>query len=315
MIVALHDGKLARATSGARAVCPECRNDVYARMPDNAIRHWAHIPLADGLERECSSDAGEMSEWHRAWQWLRADEDCIEVRGDGHRADVINAGGFAVEFQHSSISPEEITKRERYWRKGLWVLDGTDSSEGKQRVGLKVKPGQPADDPYRFFTWARAPLLLYRAKWPCWIDLGEDRGLLQVRVANDGRGNGWWVSRRWFIDEVLNGRRPTLRQHVVRSPAAAGPKKRIGRARAETDADLRELVRPCHRPTPLSGAGVEPADDAWEAMLVWHASLPRGPGDLTCEDCAHPLWAPASRERGRCAACHLAHASGGRRQP
>lgn len=252
MIVARLDGQLARAVAGARGECPECRNAVYARLPENAIRHWAHMPLPDGETRDCTNDAGEMSEWHRAWQDLRADVACIEVYRDGFRADAINEAGIVIEFQHSPISPEAVAAREAHWGRGMWVLDGTDV-DGRRRVVTTVRPDQAIDDPWRRFTWPKCPQLLFRAKWPCWVDLG-DRGLLQVHSASAAGGNGWIASWEWFVAEVLNGTRTVLRRHDPQRTAdrIKGAPRRPGHARAETEQDLRPLVQHCDRvPSPL----------------------------------------------------------------
>jgi hypothetical protein len=278
VIVAVLNGQLARATSGARASCPECGNAVTARIPEHAIRHWAHMPLAGDEDRGCSNEPGEMSEWHRHWQWLRTDLSCIEVARGAHRADAINEAGDVIEFQHSSISPEDIESRERFWRRGVWVLDGTPR-ENEERVEVRRRPDQPVDDPYCSFKWNRAHQLLYRADWPCWIDLGERFDMVQVRSAAQGRGNGWLVSREWFIKEVLNGGRRTYRNHIPRAVIVA-KKKRQGTARPETEADLVELIRPCDRPS---------------AIEIYSA----------CSGCGHPLWAPVSQARGYCEQCRI----------
>lgn len=244
MIVALLDGHLERAQAGARAACPECKNAVYARTPEHAIRHWAHMPLEHGEVRSCSLDSGEMTEWHREWQSLREDPECIEVSRGDHRADAINEAGTVIEFQHSSISIEDVQARERFWGRGVWVLDGTPNDDG-QRVAIRRRPEQLESDPYRSFKWSRALAVLYRAKWPCWIDVGGT--LLQVRSAAQGLGNGWIVPTEWFVKEVLNGTRSVLRPHKL--PGTVAPAKRVGHARAETDADLIPLIRDCARPT------------------------------------------------------------------
>jgi len=248
MIVARFQGKLSRAVAGSRAECPECRNGVYARLPENAIRHWARLPLAEGETRDCSNDAGEMTEWHLTWQYERTDPECIEVFRDGFRADAINAGGFVIEFQHSSISPEAIASREAHWGRGLWVLDGTDDVDGERRVRTQRRPDQAADDPWCSYRWPRSPKLLFRAKWPCWIDLGGDRGLLQVWGAFESGGNGWVVTREWFIDNVLNGTRSVVRRHdPQRTTDRLTKQRRPGVASVETEEDLKSLVRPCLR--------------------------------------------------------------------
>lgn len=249
MIAALVEGKLARATNGARGNCPECKGEVYARTPEHAIRHFAHIPLPDGEERFCSRDPGEMSEWHRRWQWERTDLGCIEVTQGQHRADVVNASGVVIEFQRSTITPEDVKARESHWRRGVWVLDGTPNDRGEPRVLIRRLPDQADDDVYRRFKWSHANLVLYRAKWPVWIDVGER--CLQVRHASDGQGAGWIVPREWFVREIINGNRMTLRPHVAREAPARNTRKRVGHARSEAAEDLAKLPVGCDRPRPV----------------------------------------------------------------
>jgi hypothetical protein len=245
MIAALFEGKLARAEPGCRGLCPECKTGVYARMPAFAIRHWAHFPLPEGETRDCArGDAGGMTAWHYAWQNERNDLDLIEVSRDNHRADVVNTDGVVIEFQHSPISPEDVKDREQFWRKGIWVIDGTPHEDGSIRVELSRLPDQKPDDPYCSFRWSRAPQVLYTAKWPVWIDTG-DRGLVQVRAAGDSRGTGWLADRDWFIAAVINGPFSTLKPHVGRLDL---PRQRQGgHARAETERDLALLPVGCSR--------------------------------------------------------------------
>lgn len=260
MIPALVDGALRRATAGARGLCPECRGDVYARIPEHAIRHWAHTPLPDGQVRNCTRDSGEMSEWHRRWQWERQDLECIEVAQGEHRADLINAGGVVIEIQHSSIPPEEIKAREAFWKRGVWLIDGTRIDDGEQRVRIRRHPDQDPSDPYRSVQWPRAPLILYRAKWAIWIDLGESanddggfpihRGLIQVRNFSDGRGNGWIVSRDWFIENVINGTLATFKSHKPPTGESSKARKQVGHARQEKEEDLTDYEVNCDRAIP-----------------------------------------------------------------
>lgn len=259
MIPALVDGVLQRATAGARGLCPECKGDVYARIPDHAIRHWAHTPLPDGQERNCSRDSGEMSEWHRSWQWERSNLSDIEVTRDEHRADLINPAGIVVEFQHSSISPEEIKSREAFWKRGVWVIDGTHIDDGEPRVKVRRHPDQDPSDPYRSVQWSRAPLILYRAKWAIWIDLGTEedsndtllaanhRGLIQVRNFSDSRGNGWLVEREWFVENIINGNLATFKSHKPGTTDSDKARKRVGTARPEKAEDLAEFDVNCAR--------------------------------------------------------------------
>jgi hypothetical protein len=248
MIAALVNGKLARADYGLPAACPECHGEVYARLPAHAIRHWAHKPLPDGQVRDCTRDAGEMSEWHRAWQAERTDLACIEVQGEGFRADVVNAAGFIIEFQRSRITEDEVRRREQYWRKGVWVADGHPDEEDRPHIELNRLPGENIVDDYWRFTWRPMPGLVSVARWPVWVDVG-DRGMLQVAFVERGRGRGWLVPRQWFIDEVINGTKLTIRSHVAKSQSDRNQERKASRARPERDEDLSQIPVYCYRPT------------------------------------------------------------------
>lgn len=245
MIAALVNGKLTRAEHGKPATCPECAGDLYARLPAHAIRHWAHKPLPDGQTRNCTRNSEGMTEWHRAWQNERTDLDCIEVRGEGFIADTQNAAGHTIEFQHSRIHEDEIKAREQYWRKGCWVADGLP--EGHEHIRLERLPGKNYTDDFWLFRWAPMPKLIYLAKWPVWVDVGE-RGILQVKFAKQGRGGGWLVTRQWFIDEIVNGTKIVLHTHAITS-ASVKPQNRTNfAARVEKDEDLSDLPVYCPRP-------------------------------------------------------------------
>jgi hypothetical protein len=250
MIAALINGQLARAERGKSATCPECKGDTYART-HNVTPHWAHKPLPDGEERNCSRN--EMTEWHRAWQYARTDLTChevYEIAADGRpiKADTQNAAGYTIEFQHSPIHEDDVKRREQHWRKGCWVADGTPSEDGDERIRLERLPDENPSDGYWRFRWPRMPRLLRVAKWPVWVDLGE-RGLLQVKFANQGRGGGWLVDRQWFINEVINGSKIVMHTHTVKSDAE---RTRVGttvRAVSMKEGeDLSKIPVHCERP-------------------------------------------------------------------
>ena len=60
-----------------------------------------------------------------------------------HRADVLAADGCVVELQHSAISPEDIRKRETFYREHapgiVWIFDYTDRpAEWQTRRDLRL---------------------------------------------------------------------------------------------------------------------------------------------------------------------------------
>lgn len=205
MIVAILDGQLARGQRGKRAKCPGCGGEVYGREPLYVIPHWAHMPTPGDPAVTCEWDRA-MTEWHRVWQSRRTDVTCIEVYRKPHFADVINSGGMVIEFQHSAIAVDVLQERESFWGAGIWVLDGTGMNESDSTPRVVVT-GRPLanDDQWVKFHWRRSPLILTLAAWPCWIDLGNGRGLIQVLSTKGREGVGWLVSTEWFVDNVVNG--------------------------------------------------------------------------------------------------------------
>jgi len=100
-----------------------------------------------------------MTEWHWRWQ-EEVPEYCREFTIGPHRADILAIPGFVVELQHSSISPEEIAERERFYQKMVWVFDAREaygdgarerSQENNNRVDTATKQlllkhgGEPCD--------------------------------------------------------------------------------------------------------------------------------------------------------------------------
>jgi competence protein CoiA len=109
-------GKRIEAAPGLRAACPGCGFGVIPKCGGLKIKHWAHESGAD-----CDPWFEPETEWHRGWKAAFPAEHC-EVSIGPHRAD-IHANGWTIELQHSSIAPEEIAERERFYRQMIWVVD------------------------------------------------------------------------------------------------------------------------------------------------------------------------------------------------
>ncbi len=134
MFIALDSAKnkvpIERAQSGVSYFCPVCNAPVDIRAKKSTLvqAHYAHkrsCPCLDNWKHD-------MSEWHLNWQKLFPEE-LREVvvlhNGEKHRADVL-IGKTVIEFQHSSISGEEIAERNNFYLacgyKVVWVFDATD---------------------------------------------------------------------------------------------------------------------------------------------------------------------------------------------
>lgn len=122
--LALVDGKRSESTKGAKGQCPLCGADVIAKCGDVIVHHWAHKS-----RQKCDHWWENETPWHRNWknmfpfEWQevihRSDS------GEKHIADIKTANDWVIEFQHSRIDPEERTARNNFYRKLVWVVDGT----------------------------------------------------------------------------------------------------------------------------------------------------------------------------------------------
>lgn len=183
MIYAISDSReKIKAVKGAVATCPECSAVVIPKCGKIKIWHWSHTA-------DTSCDGwGEEGEWHTKWK-LEFDADrveyVIERGGEKHRADFCSPKGLIVEFQHSSISVEEIEKRENFYGFNmLWVFDLSGRLDVEQKFWLPdgstiTRPRfefKSEEGDYRTFRWRQPRKSLKYAKRTMFFDLGD--GLL-----------------------------------------------------------------------------------------------------------------------------------------
>lgn len=122
---AIKDGKRIKPLiSGDRAKCPACGGDVVAKCGSVNIWHWAHLS-----GHSCNPNPKAMTMWHKHWQnhWSQEEQEIYtKIEGGSYLfADVKTKDGITIEFQHSPISAENITKRETTYGDMVWVLDGS----------------------------------------------------------------------------------------------------------------------------------------------------------------------------------------------
>ncbi|WP_237352108.1 MULTISPECIES: competence protein CoiA [unclassified Rhizobium] len=146
MKFAFVDGIRQEATTGVRGSCPGCGSPTLAKCGLKRLHHWAHVSTA-----ACDRWWEPETEWHRAWKNLFPSE-WQEVHhraadGEVHIADVKTASGTVVEFQHSTISPQERASREAFYGSMIWIVDGTrlkrDLSSAKRCSMLRRSEPRP----------------------------------------------------------------------------------------------------------------------------------------------------------------------------
>lgn len=207
----------AEAQKGAKGICPSCGSELIAKCGDQKINHWAHKG-----NRNCDPWWEPETEWHRSWknnfdvEWQEVSL-TDENTGERHIADVRTAHNLVIEFQHSSIIPEERQSREKFYKEMVWVVDGT-----------RLKRDKP-----RFLKWMQYYHIknkyLYTIEFPDevfpknWLDstvpiIFDFKGL-ENTIYNDNlnqlyclfplRRNGYVdfeiISRNAFIKSTING--------------------------------------------------------------------------------------------------------------
>jgi len=180
MKFALVSGQRQEARSNLAGKCQTCDHPMVAKCGEVRIWHWAHPG-----GRLCDPWSENETEWHRAWKdrfpinWQevlqRADN------GEKHIADVMTDQGWVLEFQHSPIPPEERRSRDTFYRKLVWVVDGTrrkqdlaqfdNALSGGARVGSSVIriPSSNECRILREWVGSEAPVFLdFGGEWDLW---------------------------------------------------------------------------------------------------------------------------------------------------
>lgn len=124
MQFALVGGERAVPVPGSNGTCPACGASVVARCGTVRVHHWAHR-----VDRNCDPWWEHETQWHREWKNLfgaMAQEIVLldASTGEKHVADVRTKHGLVIEFQHSSLKPEERVSREAFYKNMVWVVDG-----------------------------------------------------------------------------------------------------------------------------------------------------------------------------------------------
>lgn len=136
------------------AICPLCKSEVFGKCGEIKVWHWAHKAIED-----CDSFSEGETEWHINWK-KNFPEDCQEVIVGEHRADV-KIKDIVIEFQNSHISKEDIEKRENFYEKMKWVLNG-------ETLGKNIELFDKKE--FFKFKWKWFPKSWFYSTKPIYID-------------------------------------------------------------------------------------------------------------------------------------------------
>jgi competence protein CoiA len=118
------DGEKSEAFPKGRGKCILCEKDVMAKCGNVKVHHWSHINL-----KHCDNWWENETDWHRKWkshfpiEWQEVVHIDLNT-GEKHIADVKSSTGLIFEFQNSPITLDELSSREKFYKKMIWVVNG-----------------------------------------------------------------------------------------------------------------------------------------------------------------------------------------------
>ena len=156
MIWGIKDNKKVNATPKGTAICPICKSELIAKCGIVKKWHWSHKSLED-----CDSWSEPESEWHLNWKnYFKKEEQEIVI--ENHRADIKTERGLIIEIQNSSICPDDICDREKFYDNMIWLLNGDTFGKG---LGIRDKGN------YFTFVWKNPPKSWFYSEKDIYIDI------------------------------------------------------------------------------------------------------------------------------------------------
>jgi hypothetical protein len=174
---------------------------MIAKCGDDRVHHWAHKG-----RRQCDP-WWEETEWHLGWkgQFPAEWQEIIQLTetGERHIADVKTDRGWVIEFQHSPVEPEERRSREAFYKRLIWVVDGTGKRNSAQLIRTwneSARVGGHASVRRAFSGDCGLLQKWAGSKPPIFFDLGEPNPLLWLFDKNaNGSAYLYALSRAQFI--------------------------------------------------------------------------------------------------------------------
>jgi hypothetical protein len=176
-----------RPTKGARSV--DYDNTVLiAKCGPIKFHHWARETADPDTWHEPETD------WHREWKSHFSPENTeqtITVDGIRHRMDAqtfFNGKRYAIEFQHSHISTEEIMQREAGYGNMIWIFDCIGKIQWWS-----------CDNELWQLRWSRPRESIFWCNSPVLLDAGDR--IIQI-VSMPEYKNDYWYGYECYHDEM-----------------------------------------------------------------------------------------------------------------
>jgi len=105
--------------------CRCCSSLLQAVLQTDKVKHFRHENTDDCI----STTDDNLLLWHILWQStvnVENREYTMKENNKKHRADIyIPENNYVIEIQHSHIDPDQIKKREIFYKNLIWIIDGT----------------------------------------------------------------------------------------------------------------------------------------------------------------------------------------------
>ncbi len=178
---------------GTKGTCPECKKEVMVKSGPIIEPYWAHK-----VKSNCPGSKGK-TKWHKDWQnlWDEAYQEVI-IKDYGKRSDVCIYAGerrildrteiqIAYEFQHSSITIDEILLREKIYNKMVWVVDAYNFEDN-----ISFQVGRDLKNVY--YEWKHPRKIWYVAMKPVVFE-GKDFLMIPLNKLIGGRRSCFYTKK------------------------------------------------------------------------------------------------------------------------
>lgn len=201
------NGSRIEASPKQRAKCIACGGDVVSKCGKHISWHWAHLSRT-----HCDKWWESETEWHRSWKdrfpypWQEIA--ATDTRnGEIHIADVRTPAGLVIEFQRSTIDSDEVVARQAFYKKMIWVIDGSKNEADK--FNFSIMRSRPDANGISQFQWFGRSTLFKRwhTTTPVFIDFGSDHGFWRILRydPNTKRGLALLVDLDAFVQLASSG--------------------------------------------------------------------------------------------------------------
>jgi len=111
-------------TPKQKGACCVCGSPTIAKCGNRKVWHWAHVST-----KHCDSWWENETEWHRLWKtyFPQKNQEVIhfdEETGEKHIADIKTDNGMVIEIQNSPMNEQELSSREKFYGKMMWIVNG-----------------------------------------------------------------------------------------------------------------------------------------------------------------------------------------------